>query len=144
MEASRIFSAVIRHFSERSFACLPEFMLKTGRRPDVVCLGRDGQILIIEVKSSVADFKSDQKWHEYCDWADAFYFAVDDQFPRDILPDETQCGIIITDGFDCHVTRPAPMRKLAGARRAHITRRLARVAMMRLTYQDDTSEIEEA
>lgn len=136
MEASRIFGATIRYFSERGFACLPEFTLKTGRRPDVICLGRDGEIIIIEVKSSIADFKSDRKWHDYCAWADRFYFAVGDEFPTDILPEETYCGIIITDGFDCHIIRSAPIHKIAGARRSHIIRRLARTAMMRLTYQE--------
>ena len=131
MEAKRIGAAVMRYYNERGFACLPEFTLKTNRRPDLACLGKDGAIIMVEIKSSVVDFKTDQKWHDYLEWADAFYFAVDDSFPLDILPDETQCGIIITDGFDCHMVRQAPYKKLAGARRNHLIRRLARAAMLR-------------
>lgn len=131
MEADRIFAAVMRYYTERGFACLPEFTLKTNRRPDITCLGKDGHIIIVEVKSSVTDFKTDKKWQDYREWADEYYFAVDDSFPLDILPDATQCGVIITDGFECHITTKAPLAKLAGARRNHLVRRLARAAMLR-------------
>ena len=137
MEASRIFAAVSRHFTERGYACLPEFTLKTNRRPDITCLSKDGRIIMIEVKSSVADFKADQKWPDYVAWADYFYFAVGEEFPVDLLPEADACGIIITDGFDCHELRPAPEVKLAGARRNHLIRRLARAAMLRLYHQTD-------
>lgn len=132
MQASRIFRAVSRDFVARGYAFLGEFSLKTNRRPDIACLGKDGTIVMIEIKSSVSDFKSDHKWHEYCDWADEFYFAVGEDFPVEILPEAQSCGIIITDGFDCHILRQAPVNKLAGARRNHLIRRLARAAMLRL------------
>ena len=131
MDAQRIFSAVMRHYTERGFACLPEFTLKTNRRPDIICLNKQGSIHLIEVKSSLADFRADQKWKDYIEWADVFYFAVGDDFPHDTLPDAQQCGIIITDGFDCHITQQAPYNKLNGTRRTHLTKRLARTAMLR-------------
>ena len=135
MDAERIFQAVMRFYTERGYACLPEFTLKTNRRPDITCLHKDGTILMVEVKSSVHDFKTDKKWHEYAEWADRLYFAVGQEFPTKILPDEDQCGVMITDGFDCHITREAPLRKLAGSRRNHLIRRLARTAMLRDYYQ---------
>ena len=134
MDAERIFQAVIRFYTESGYACLTEFTLKTNRRPDITCLHKDGTILMVEVKSSVNDFKTDKKWHEYAEWADRLYFAVGQEFPTEILPDEDQCGVIITDGFDCHITREAPLRKLAGSRRNHLIRRLARTAMLRHYY----------
>ena len=139
MEASRICAAVMRFYGERGYACLPEFTLKTNRRPDVTCLNKQGEIIMVEVKSSVADFKADKKWHEYSEWADALYFAVAEDFPLNILPDETMCGILITDGFDCHMIRDAPAARLAAARRHSMIRRLARTAMFRLGHQDDES-----
>lgn len=139
MEASRIFAAVTRYFTERGYGCLSEFTLKTNRRPDITCLGKDGEIIMIEVKSSIADFRADQKWHDYIEWADQFYFAVDDDFPLEILPDETRCGVIITDGFDCHKIRNAPVEKLASSRRTALIRRLARTAMLRHYYQSAES-----
>lgn len=140
MDAERIFQAVMRFYTETGYACLPEFTLKTNRRPDITCLHKDGTIIMIEVKSSVTDFKTDKKWHEYAEWADKLYFAVGDDFPTDILPDAQQCGIIITDGFDCHMMREAPVHKLAAARRHHLIRRLARTAMHRLYYQAPDDE----
>ena len=140
MDAERIFQAVMRFYTEGGYACLPEFTLKTNRRPDITCLHKDGTIIMIEVKSSVTDFKTDKKWHEYAEWADKLYFAVGDDFPTDILPDAQQCGIIITDGFDCHMMREAPVHKLAAARRHHLIRRLARTAMHRLYYQAPDDE----
>ena len=131
--AARITVATARLFHQMGDATLSEFTLKTGRRVDLIALSRDQQISVIEVKSSLADFTSDKKWPDYPDWADRFYFAVGDEFPLDRLPDETVCGVIITDGFDAHIWREAPEQKLPGQRRAHLIRRLAYAAMMRLS-----------
>ena len=132
--AERITGAIARMFIERGDACLREFTLRSGRRVDLIALGSGGEITIVEVKSSRQDFLSDRKWPEYVEWGDQFFFAVSDAFPRDILPPEDSCGIIITDGFDCLEVRPAPERKLAAQRRTHLTRRLAHVAMRRIEF----------
>lgn len=134
-ETSRITDAVARMFLERGEACLREFTLRSGRRVDIIALGRDGRITIVEVKSSRQDFLSDRKWLEYPEWGDRFFFAVSDAFPREILPPEDKCGIIITDGFDCLEVRPAPEHKLAAQRRTHLTRRLAHLAMRRIEFR---------
>ena len=131
---ARITDAIARMFVERGDACLREFTLRTGRRVDIIAIGSGGEITIVEVKSSRQDFLSDRKWHEYPEWADRFYFAVADDFPRDILPNADQCGIIITDGFDCLEVREAPQSPLAAQRRSHLTRRVAHVAMRRLEF----------
>ena len=128
----RITDAIARMFVERGDACLREFTLRTGRRVDIIAIDGGGEITIVEVKSSRQDFLSDRKWHEYPEWADRFYFAVADDFPRDILPDADQCGIIITDGFDCLEWREAPISRLAAQRRGYLMRRIAHVAMRRL------------
>lgn len=139
-ETSRITDAVVRMFLERGEACLREFTLRSGRRVDVIAVGRDGRITIVEVKSSRQDFLSDRKWPDYLEWGDRFYFAVSDAFPRDILPGEDRCGIIITDGFDCLEVRPAPEQRLATQRRQHLTRRLAHVAMRRIEFRGIAAE----
>lgn len=133
LTASKITAATASLFHQMGDATLSEFTLKTGRRVDLIALSRDQHISVIEVKSSLADFTSDKKWPDYLDWADRFYFAVADDFPRDRLPDETVCGLIITDGFDAHILRESPVRKLAVQRRSHLIRRLAFAAMMRLS-----------
>ena len=146
MDAHRIFAALMRYQIDDDFACLPEFSLKTGRRPDICCLAKDGRIILIEVKSSLADFKSDTKWQDYIEWADEFYFAVGDDFPIEVLPAAEDCGIFITDGFDVYQYRQAPIKKLEAARRHHVTRRIARAAMMRhyISQQPDEARIRQA
>ena len=47
------------------FSCISELPLPSGRRADLVALGGDGEIIIVEIKSSVADFRADQKWTDY-------------------------------------------------------------------------------
>jgi len=42
------------------FSVVGELPLPSGRRADLVGLGRDGEIWIVEIKSSVADFRTDQ------------------------------------------------------------------------------------
>ena len=132
--AERITGAIARMFIERGDACLREFTLRSGRRVDLIAIGSGGEITIVEVKSSRQDFISDRKWQEYPEWADRFYFAVAEVFPRDLLPGPDESGIIITDGFECLEVQPAPLAKLAGQRRNHLTRRLAHVAMRRIEF----------
>ena len=140
LSAGQIRASVIRLFDNNDAACLSEFTVKTGRRMDVICLGADGIISAVEIKSSVADFKSDHKWQDYLEWADEFYFAVADDFPIEILPSSDLSGLILSDGFDAWFHTQPPMQKLASARRTSLTRQIARRAMRRATSlagQDD-------
>ncbi|MBU74740.1 MAG: hypothetical protein CMM73_03415 [Rhodospirillaceae bacterium] len=132
LTADRITTAVSRLFMERGAACIREFTVRTGRRVDLMVLGNKRDITIVEVKSSRQDFTSDTKWPDYIEWADKFYFAVAEDFPLEILPGSERCGIIITDGFDCHIVQKAPAIKLATARRTHLVTRMAQKAMRRL------------
>src|SRR5215218_2687960 len=86
-----------RLLASHGFASLPEVTLANGRRADILGLGPDGEIWIVEVKSSVADFRADGKWPEYRDFCDRFFFAVPETFPTEILPGEA--GLILADGF---------------------------------------------
>lgn len=116
--------------THRDFATLPELTLATGRRADIAALHRTGLIWIIEIKSSVADFRSDSKWHEYRDYCDAFFFAVPPDLPREILPEDT--GLIVADPYGAEILRDAPEHKLPAARRKAVTLRFARAASGRL------------
>jgi hypothetical protein len=111
------------------YAALSEVTLPNGRRADLMALGPKGQIFIVEVKSGIDDFRTDQKWHEYLPYCDAFAFAVAPEFPRDVLPEEP--GMIVADGFGGAILREAPAAPLAGARRKALTLAFARLAAMR-------------
>lgn len=118
-----------RLMSALGYAPLMEVCLPNGRRADIMALGPKGQIFIVEVKSGVADFRTDRKWHEYQPYCDAFAFAVAPEFPREVLPEEP--GLIVADSFGGAVLREAPAAPLAGARRKALTLAFARLAAMR-------------
>ncbi len=128
---------VCRHLAEMNFAALEEYVPERGRRVDVMALGPKGELWVIECKSSRADFMSDCKWQGYLDWADRFFWAVDANFPSDILPGET--GLIMADGYGAEIIRMGPETRLPGARRSAITRKFARDAARRLQGWRDPS-----
>jgi len=111
------------------YAPLTEVTLPNGRRADLMALGPKGQLFIVEVKSGLEDFRTDQKWREYGPYCDAFAFAVAPEFPREVLPDEP--GLIVADGFGGAVLREAPPVPLAGARRKALTIAFGRLAALR-------------
>ena len=121
---------VCRHLSgAHGFAVVEEFVPERGRRVDVMALGPKGEIWVIECKSSRADFMSDGKWQGYLDWCDRYFWAVDCDFPVDLLPDGT--GLIVADGYDAEIVRLGPETKLAPARRKVVVQKFARHAARR-------------
>lgn len=109
---------------------LTEFMLGNGRRADVIALDGDGKVLIVEVKSSLLDYRSDRKWREYLDYCHWFFFAVDAEFPREVIPEDV--GLIVADPFDAALLRDSPERKLAPARKRALNLAFAQTAALRL------------
>ena len=124
------------------FATVTELGLSSGHRADVAALGRKGEIWIVEIKSSVEDFRSDAKWPAYHDHCDRLYFAVLDDLPFDILPAEA--GIIVADRFGASIIRDAPDQPLAAARRKAVQLRFARAAALRLHALMDPDAINAA
>lgn len=133
--AASICRGVRRALTQRGFVSLTEFRLANGRRADVLAVDEAGTVLIVEVKSSIADFRTDQKWPEYRDWCDAFYFAVDEAFPAGLIPED--CGLMVADSFGAAVLREAPESRLAPARRKALVLRTALVASARLHRIED-------
>ncbi len=118
---------------------LHEMTLPNGRRADIMALRPDGGFVCIEVKSGARDFLVDTKWREYRDYADALYFAVDTDFPRELLPEDT--GIIITAALDADLAREAPLHPLAPARRRALLLRFALLAAGRLAAREDPAGV---
>ena len=96
----------------------------------MMALGPKGELWVVECKSSRADYMSDGKWQGYLEWCDRFFWAVDQDFPTDLLPEGT--GLIIADSYDAEVIRMAPEDKLAGARRKVMIQKFATHAARRL------------
>lgn len=121
---------VARALGQLGFASLFEFSLASGRRADVIALGRNGEIAIVEIKSSIADFRADRKWPEYWDYCDRLYFAVASGFPRELIPEE--CGLVVADPFGAAILRQSELRPLNAARRRAVTLRFAVAGAQRL------------
>ena len=97
-----------RLLRDHDHAMLTEFTLASGRRADVIALGADGTIWIIEIKSSPEDFYVDNKWHEYREFCDKFSFAIPQTMEVGIIP--VEAGLIIADQWGAEIMRPASSR----------------------------------
>jgi hypothetical protein len=119
-----------RALEQLGFACLREFPLANSRRADILALGHAGQFAIIEIKSSIADFRADNKWRYYREFSDRFYFAVAAGFPTSLIPED--CGLLVADAFDAALVRDGTATPLSAARRRALTVRFGRIAALRL------------
>lgn len=128
--ALAIARGVSRMLGDAGQTCLHEFTLRNGRRADVMAMASDGTFTIVEIKSSVTDFRTDNKWPEYLEYCDQFYFAVGEDFPQELIPD--YCGLIVADAYGAVVLRDPPEERLNGARRRMLLLRYAEVAGRRL------------
>jgi len=130
MIAQQIERGVGRLLGALGIASVSELPLANGRRADVAGLTRDGKVWIVEIKSSLADLRSDRKWPEYRDYCDQLFFAVMADFPREHLPPDT--GLMLADRFGGEIVREAPSHPLSAARRKAMTLAFARCAAVRL------------
>jgi hypothetical protein len=128
--AALLARGVCRTLEQLAYTSLVEFPLANGRRADILALGKSGDLVIVEIKSSVADFRADRKWAAYRDFSDRLYFAVPNEFPRALIPEE--CGLIVADPFGAALLRDGRTIPLNPGRRRALTLRFARIAAARL------------
>jgi hypothetical protein len=115
---------------EMRHALLPELVLASGRRADLVTISEKGEIWIIEIKTSIEDFRVDRKWPDYRSYCDRLFFATHKDVPLDIFPEE--CGLFLSDGYGAHLLRDAPEHRLSPATRKAMMLNFARAAAHRL------------
>ncbi len=130
--AAAVQRGVCRMLIHMGHVPLTELALKNGRRVDIVSLDKKGDVIIVEIKSSLTDFRVDQKWPEYLDYCDRFFFAVPPDFPLEVLPDDAPVGIIVADKFGAEVLREPERDALSAARRKATTLLFARAAGARV------------
>lgn len=130
LPGQRLQRGVSRALRQFDFVCVEELVPTPGLRVDVMALGPKGEVWIIECKSSRADFRADQKWQGYLEWCDRFFWAVDADFPVELLPDGQ--GLMLSDAYDAEIIRMAPETPLAPARRKVMVQKFARHAASRL------------
>jgi hypothetical protein len=112
------------------FACVSELALPSGRRADIVALDSNGEIWIVEIKSSIEDFRADQKWMDYRLHCDRLFFATTMEVPCEIFPQDT--GLIVADAFGAEIKCEAPEHRLSAATRKSMMLRFAHAAALRL------------
>jgi hypothetical protein len=128
--AALLARGVCRALDQLGYASLVEFPLANGRRADILALGRTGDLVIVEIKTSVADFRADRKWAFYREFADRLFFAVPANFPLALIPED--CGLFVADGFGAALLRDGRETRLAPGRRRALTVRFALAAGRRL------------
>lgn len=132
---------VSRLLRASGFAVLPEFTLASGRRADVMALNANGEIWIVEIKSSPEDFRVDAKWPEYRDYCDRLYFAIPPSMEPELMP--ADAGLIIADSWGADIVRAIEPTGLHASRRKAVTLAFARAAALRLhgLYDPLSSEL---
>lgn len=135
--AADVARGIKRLFARNDIWCVEEMALANNRRADLMGIDPKGQIIIVEIKVARADLLGDNKWPDYLDYCDRFFWGVPPQLDRSPLETEgyqpDKCGVIVADGYDGEILRPAPLDPLAAARRKTLTTRLARIALRRHT-----------
>jgi hypothetical protein len=119
-----------RYLHALGYCVVSELPLPSGRRADLVALGGGGEIVIVEIKSSVADFRADQKWMDYRMHCDRLFFATVVEVPSEIFPPDA--GLIVADAFGAAVLNEAPEHRLPAATRKAMMLRFAHAAALRL------------
>lgn len=124
-----------RFLRQSGYAIVSEMTFASGRRADLVALRPNHDIWIVEVKSCLADFRIDAKWHEYAGYCDALAFAVPPDFPVELIP--AHVGLIVADGYGGELMRAPERLAMAPARRKAVTLAFAQLAASRLMRMED-------
>lgn len=111
-------------------SCVAELPLASGRRADLVALGGSGDIWIVEIKSSIEDFRADRKWSDYRMHCDRLFFATAAHVPLEIFP--ADAGLIVGDRYGAELIRGAPEHRLHASTRRSVTLAFACAAARRL------------
>ncbi len=128
--AADVARGVSRLLLQAGYSPILEFTLANGRRLDVAALGPDGTLLGVEIKVALADLRGDNKWPEYLDYCEHFYFAIPPDFPDEHVPAST--GLIVADRYGGAIVRQATPAAVHASRRKAVTLRFAKVAADRL------------
>ncbi len=133
--AAELQRGVCRAFRALGHSVVTELSLANGRRADVVALSGGGDVLIVEIKSCLLDYRSDAKWQDYLDYCDRLYFAVTPDFPCAVIPEEA--GLILADRYGAELVREPLEERLSAARRKAMMLTFARAAALRLQLHLD-------
>jgi hypothetical protein len=133
--AQAVARGICRLFARNEIWCIAEMPLRSNRRADLMGIDAKGHLVIVEIKVSKADLLGDAKWPDYLEHCDRFYWGLAAHLDRGCMETEAflpeRCGLIVADGYDAEILRPAATVPLNAARRKTETERLARAALRR-------------
>jgi hypothetical protein len=135
--ALTIARGVRRFLRARGFSSVTELPLVDGRRADIVAVNSEGEVLIVEIKSSAADLRADRKWRDYVACCDRLYFAISEATPVEIMP--ADAGLIVADPYGAEIVREADLQRMAPSSRRALLLRFAQAAADRLHRLFDPS-----
>jgi hypothetical protein len=133
--AAELQRGVCRALRALGHSVVTELSLANGRRADVVALSGGGDIVIVEIKSCLLDYQTDGKWRDYLEFCDRLYFAINADFPCDVIP--VQAGLILADRYGAELVREPAEERLSAARRKAVMLCFARAAALRLQLHLD-------
>jgi hypothetical protein len=137
LTARDVARGIARLFARNDIWCMPEVPIRNGRRADLMGIDARGQVVIVEIKVARGDLLSDAKWPDYLDFCDRFFWGVPPRLDRALLESAAYqpetCGVIVADGYDAEILRPAALAPLTAGRRKAQVEHLARIAMRRHT-----------
>lgn len=128
IDANRIRQLVSRYYTKKRWAVHFEVGLcKGGKyRADVVAMTLGAYIVVVEVKSSVADFRSDKKMQEYLKFCNQLYVActaeVYAKIKSEVLPG---IGVMVVSENKVKVAKKAKRSDLHGKTKLNIVTRMA-------------------
>ena len=134
--AADVARGTCRLLLDQGYSPILEFTLPNGRRLDVAAIGPGGEMLGVEIKVALADLRGDNKWPEYLDYCDLFYFAIPPDFPDEHVPRQT--GLIVADRYGGSIVKEAEAQSLHPSRRKAVTVSFARCAAERLSRHLET------
>lgn len=115
--ADNIKKSVGIYYRKKRRAVFPELGVTKGGslRADLLVLAMNGHVVIVEVKSSVADFRTDKKMVKYLPYCSQAYVAMTIKTYRKVEDDiDPRFGVFIMtrDGVTIKKVKPAKSRDL--------------------------------
>lgn len=124
--------AAIGYWVKKRYACLSELgVMPWGkRRADVVAVNHRGEIIILEIKSGLADFQTDFKLQHYLEFANRTYLVMyhkhwDKVVKKGLSVPKGMGVLVLTPDGHCTVLRKAKFKQLDPAVQLNIFIRMA-------------------
>ena len=119
---------VIQYYTQKRYCVSKEIGLcKRGRlRADFLALNTKREIIIVEVKSCVQDFRTDKKWHKYLPYCNKLYFALTPKVWEKLKTEIPKgIGVMTTNDYGVTVVQSAKRRDVDLDHQLEILTRLA-------------------